>query len=91
MRKVLGASVTSLVTLLSKDFIALVALAFVIAVPLSYWGVHAWLNNFADRTTMSWWVFLVGGGVILITALITLSFQTIRAARANPINSLRSE
>ena len=91
VRKVLGASVTSLVTLLSRDFIGLVGLAFVIAVPLSYWGVHAWLNNFADRTSMSWWVFLAGGGIILVTALITLSFQTIRAARANPINSLRSE
>jgi predicted permease len=91
VRKVLGASVTNLVTLLSRDFIGLVGLAFVIAVPLSYWGVHTWLNNFADRTTMSWWVFPAGGGIILITALITLSFQTIRAARANPISSLRSE
>lgn len=91
VRKVLGASVTHIVALLSGDFIKLVGLAFVIAVPLSYWGVHAWLENFADRTTISWWVFAAGGGAILLTALITLSFQTIRAARANPVNSLRSE
>lgn len=91
VRKVLGASVLQITTLLSSDFIKLVGLAFVIAVPLSWWGVHQWLNNFADRTSLSWWVFAAGGVVILVTALVTLSFQTIRAARANPINSLRSE
>ncbi|TDX01579.1 FtsX-like permease family protein [Dinghuibacter silviterrae] len=91
VRKVLGASVARIVALLSSDFLKLVALAFVIAVPLSYWGIHVWLDNFADRTTISWWVFAAGGGIILLMALFTLSFQTIRAAKANPVKSLRSE
>jgi len=91
IRKVLGASSTRLVALLSGDFIRLVALAFVIAVPLAWWGVHRWLQNFDDRTPISWWVFALGGMITLVTATLTLGFQTIRAARANPVESLRSE
>ncbi len=91
VRKVLGASVGNIVALLSGDFLGLVGLAFLIAVPLSWWGMHVWLADFADRTTMDWWVFAAGGGVILLAAFVTLSFQTIRAARTNPVNSLRAE
>jgi putative ABC transport system permease protein len=91
VRKVLGASVSHIVSILSKDFIKLVTIAFIIATPLSWWAFHAWLDNFAFRTAISWWVFLLGGAGMILIALLTLSFQTIRAARANPVESLRSE
>ena len=91
VRKVLGASVRQIVSILSKDFIKLVTLAFIIATPLSWWAVHAWLENFAFRAAISWWVFLVGGAGMIVIALLTVSFQTIRAARVNPVESLRSE
>ncbi|HEV3223509.1 MAG TPA: ABC transporter permease [Puia sp.] len=91
VRKVLGASVTQIVSILSKDFIKLVAIAFVVATPLAWWALHKWLDDFAFRTEISWWVFIVSGIGMIVIALITLSVQTIRAAMANPVNSLRSE
>lgn len=91
VRKVLGASVTQIVSLLSKDFVILVIVAFVITAPLAWWGVNAWLQNFTYRTTMPWWIFAAGGGIMVLIALITLSLQTIRAALANPVKALRSE
>jgi putative ABC transport system permease protein len=91
VRKVLGASITDIVTLLSKEFVKLVAIAFVLATPMVWWAFHRWINNFAIRTEMSWWVFAAAGLGMVLLALITLSIQTIRAARANPINSLRTE
>jgi putative ABC transport system permease protein len=91
VRKVLGASVTQIVSILSKDFIKLVAIAFVIATPLAWWALHKWLDDFAFRTEISWWVFAVSGLGMIVIALITLSVQTIRAAMANPVNSLHSE
>ncbi len=91
VRKVLGASVSQIVTLISKDFLLLVIVAFAIAVPLAWIGMHQWLDNFAYRTTISWWIFLLGGCVMGIMALITLGFQTVRAASANPVKSLRTE
>ncbi len=91
VRKVLGASVSHIVTLLSKDFIALVIIAFLIATPLAWWAMHKWLEDFAYRTAMDWWVFLVSGLLMVIVAFITLSIQTIRAASANPAESLRNE
>ncbi len=91
VRKVLGASVTQLVSLLSKDFILLVILAFVITMPLSWWAVNTWLQNFAYRTSMPWWIFAAGGAIMLVIALITLSIQTFRSALANPVKALRSE
>jgi putative ABC transport system permease protein len=91
VRKVLGASVASLVSLLSKDFVVLVLVAFLIAAPLAGWAMYNWLQDFAYRTNMSWWIFaLCGGGMVLI-ALITLGTQTIRSATANPVKSLRTE
>lgn len=91
VRKVLGASVAQIVSMISKDFVLLVLLAFIIAVPLAGLGMHKWLRNFAYRTDISWWIFLLGGVTMVLIALLTLAFQTIRAARANPVKSLRTE
>jgi ABC-type antimicrobial peptide transport system permease subunit len=91
VRKVLGASVTQIVTLLSKDFMILVLLAFVIAVPLAWWGMNKWLEDFAYRTPFNWWIFALSGSSMLIVALLTLSIQTIRSAVVNPVKSLRTE
>ncbi|HYE55421.1 MAG TPA: ABC transporter permease [Chitinophagaceae bacterium] len=91
IRKVLGASVAQIVSLLSTDFVKLVLLAFVLAVPLTWLGMYKWLENFAYRTDLSWWIFLLGGGIMLIIAVITLSIQTIRSAMANPADNLRTE
>jgi predicted permease len=91
VRKVLGASVTQIVSMISKDFIILVMLAFVIAAPLAWLGMNKWLENFAYRTTISWWIFFASGSAMVIIALVTLGFQTIKAAMANPVKSLRTE
>jgi putative ABC transport system permease protein len=91
VRKVLGATITQIVTMISKEFIILVLLAFVIAVPLAWMGMYKWLENFAYKTGISWWIFLLGGFTMVGIALITLCFQTIKAASANPVESLRSE
>ncbi|NII28004.1 FtsX-like permease family protein [Pseudoflavitalea sp. X16] len=91
VRKVLGASVTQLVALLSRDFMALVLLAFVIATPVAWLGMHQWLENFAYRTSVSAWVFVLSAAIMMIITLFTLGFQTVRAALANPVKSLRSE
>jgi putative ABC transport system permease protein len=91
VRKVLGASVGQIVSILSKDFIKLVAIAFIIATPLAWWALQKWLDDFAFRTAVSWWVFALSGLGMIAIALFTLSVQTIRAAMANPVTSLRSE
>ena len=91
VRKVLGASVTQMVMLLSKDFVLLVLIAVVIAAPLAWIGGNKWLESFAYRTAVSWWVFALAGLLMIFVALITLSFQTIKAAVANPVKSLRTE
>ena len=91
VRKVLGASVANIVSLLSKDFMVLVIIAFVLAVPMIWWAMNRWLENFAYRTSMSWWVFAASGIAMILIALLTLSIQTIRAAMTNPVKSLRSE
>ena len=91
IRKILGASVANIVAVLSTDFIKLVCIAFLIAVPLAWWATYKWLENYAYKTAMSWWVFVIAGLGMLLMALITLSFQIIRAAVANPVKSLRTE
>jgi len=91
IRKVLGATVGNIVRILSGEFLRLVALASAIAVPIAWWAADSWLSNFAYRTPMSVWVFIAGGVFLLGVALITLSFQTIRTALANPVRSLRTE
>jgi len=91
VRKVLGATVTSLVRLISLDFVKLVVVAFVIACPLSYWGFSRWLDNFAYRIDIQWWMFAAAGLAAVVIALLTVSFQAIKAAVANPVESLRDE
>ena len=91
IRKVLGAGVPHLVSLLSREFILLVVLSTLIAAPLAGWGMHQWLQDFAYRTSMPWWIYVLAGVAAVAIALITVSFQAIRAATANPVDSLRSE
>src|SRR5262249_19213322 len=91
VRKVLGASVSQVVALLSKDFLLLVLLAFVLAAPLTWLAMRYWLENYAYRTEISWWIFVATAVCMLITAFGTLSIQTIRTAVENPVKSLRTE
>ncbi|AHM62863.1 hypothetical protein D770_23090 [Flammeovirgaceae bacterium 311] len=91
VRKVLGASVTSIVALLSKDFVKLILISFVIATPLSYLLISKWLENFASRISIGWTTFAIAGVTILLIALLTVSFQSLKAALANPVKNLRSE
>ena len=91
IRKVLGASLASINTLLSKDFLKLVALSIVIASPIAWWAMHNWLQGFAYRITIQWWVFAIAGLAAIVTAIVTVSYHAIKAGIANPVNSLRSE
>ncbi|MEP7231223.1 MAG: ABC transporter permease [Ginsengibacter sp.] len=91
IRKVLGASVSHVAILLSKDFIMLVAVAILIATPLAWWAANNWLQGFAYRINISWWIFIVAGISAILIALLTVSFQAIKAAIANPVKSLRTE
>jgi putative ABC transport system permease protein len=91
IRKVLGAHVPGIVGLLSKDFTILVGIAALIAFPVAWWFMHSWLQTFAYRTVITWWIFVAAGAAALAIALLTVSIQTFRAAVANPIKSLRSE
>ena len=91
IRKVLGASVTSLFTLMSKEFIFLVCIALLIASPIAWWLMSNWLQNYAYRTPISWWMFLLSAALAIMIALITVSFQATKAAIANPVKSLRTE
>ncbi|WP_094573019.1 ABC transporter permease [Mucilaginibacter xinganensis] len=91
IRKVLGASVESITRLLSVDFIKLVALSIVIASPIAWWAMNKWLQDFTYRTTITWWIFAAAGLVAIVIALATVSFQSIKAAIANPIKALKSE
>jgi putative ABC transport system permease protein len=91
MRKVLGASVTSIVVLLSRDFLRLVALAFLVAAPLVYWGMDRWLGDFAYHIVLGPGVFVLAGGLALVAAWLTVGYQAIRAALRNPVESLRYE
>ena len=91
VRKILGASVSQIVQIIATEFLILIVIAFVIAAPVAWLGMNKWLDNFAYRTEISWWVFVLGISVMIIIALITLGFQTIKAAMANPVKSLRTE
>jgi len=91
IRKVLGASVSNIVTLLSKDFVKLISLAFVLAGPIAWYLMHQWLKDFAYQVSIRWWIFALAGGFALLIALLTVSFQSIRAALTNPVKSLRTE
>ena len=91
IRKVLGASVSTIVTLLSKDFLKLVIISAIIAFPIAWFAMSKWLQDFAYRIDMPWWVFLAAGIIAALIALLTISFQAIKAAIANPVKSLRTE
>lgn len=91
VRKVLGASISNVIIMLSKDFLKLVLIAAIIAFPIAWWAMHTWLQRFAYRISISWWIFIVAGIAALLIGLITVSFQAIKAAVANPVDSLRSE
>ena len=91
VRKVLGASVASILTLLSKDFLKLVLIAIVIASPIAWYIMTWWLQDFAYKITIEWWVFALAGLLAVGIALLTVSFQSVKAALMNPVKSLRSE
>lgn len=91
IRKVLGANVSTIVKMLSMDFIKLVLLSILIATPLAWWAMHKWLEGFAYRTSIQWYLLALAGGSAVLIAFVTISFQAIKAALSNPIESLRSE
>jgi putative ABC transport system permease protein len=91
IRKVLGASSVSITTMLSKEFLQLILIAALISFPITWYAMNKWLQDFAYRTTIHWWVFVLAGVIALLVAAITISFQSIKAALANPVKSLRSE
>jgi ABC-type antimicrobial peptide transport system permease subunit len=91
IRKVIGASAANIFTLLTKDFVVLVLIAFLIASPIAWILTNKWLEGFAYRITVSWWLFALAGFSAVLIALLTVSIQAIKAAVANPVNSLRSD
>jgi putative ABC transport system permease protein len=91
IRKVLGAGVFQLVTLLSKDFMKLVVLSTIISIPIAYYFMNQWLSNFEYHIDVQWWIFAIAASSALVIALLTVGLQAARAASANPVNSLRSE
>lgn len=91
VRKVLGVTVTSVVALLSQDFLKLIIIAILIAAPIDWYTMNNWLHGFAYQTSLEWWLIVLAGIIATVVALLTISFQTIKAALANPVKSLRSE
>ena len=91
IRKVLGSSVSEIMLLLSKDFAMLVVISVILATPLAWYGMHHWLQNFAYRTEIHWWIFALAGLAALVIAMLTVSFQARKAARLNPIRALRAD
>ena len=91
IRKILGADISTIVTLLSKDFLKLVVFAAIPAFVVSWYFMNKWLEDFAYRVSMPWWMFLTAGVLAAVIALITISFQAIKAALTNPVKSLRTE
>jgi putative ABC transport system permease protein len=91
IRKVLGATVSGITTLLSFDFIKLVILAIIIASPIAWWAMNKWLEGFAYHQPLAWWIFVTAGLTAVVIALLTVSFQSVKAALMNPVKSLKSE
>jgi putative ABC transport system permease protein len=91
IRKVLGADVSSIVALISKDFMKLILVSAVIASPIAWYSMNSWLQDFAYRINIHWWVFVLSGGIAVLIAFVTISFQSVKAALANPVKSLKSE
>ena len=91
VRKVLGASVAGITGLLAKDFLKIVLVSFVLASPIAWWAMNTWLDDFAYRVDLQWWIFALAGVGAVVIAFLTVGFQSVRAALANPVRSLRSE
>ena len=91
IRRVNGAKVSEILIMLNKDFVKWVAIAFVIATPIAYYVTKSWLQNFAFKTSLSWWIFALAGLIAMLIALIAISWQTVKAARKNPVEALRYE
>lgn len=91
IRKINGSNATEVMILLNKDFVKLVFIAFVIAMPVSWYSMHKWLQNYAYRTELNWWIFVLTGIISLLIALLTVSWQSWRAAKRNPVEMLRYE
>jgi len=91
IRKVIGASVSEIVNLLSKDFLKLVLIAFIIALPIAWYTMHGWLQDFAYRIDIQWWMFLLSGGSAICIAVLTVSFHAVKASLSNPVQALRTE
>jgi len=91
VRKVLGATVVNITSLLSAEFVALVTAAILIASPIGWWAMNSWLKDFDYRIQIQWWVFAVAGALCILIAVLTVSFQAVKAAIANPVKSLRTE
>jgi len=91
IRKVLGATAANITALLSKDFVKLVFIAILIASPIAFWAMNKWIQNFAYRINITWWIFIAAGMIALLIAVITVSYQAVKAAIANPVKSLRTE
>ncbi|MEO7047106.1 MAG: FtsX-like permease family protein, partial [Ferruginibacter sp.] len=91
IRKVLGANVAGIVQMIARDFLKLVIIASLIAFPVAWWAMNKWLEDFAYRISIQWWIFVLAGVIAILIALITVSVQAIKAALANPIESLRAE
>jgi putative ABC transport system permease protein len=91
IRKVLGANAASLFGLMSADFLLLIGIAFAIAVPVGWWVMHTWISQYAFQTTIPWWLFALTGVLVVVIAMGTILFQTIRAILVNPVVSLRAE
>jgi len=91
IRKVLGASIAGIIQLIGKDFLKLIIIAIILSIPLSWWMMNKWLQGFAYRVDISWWVFVLSAIIAILTAILSVSFQSYRAAIANPVKSLRTE
>jgi putative ABC transport system permease protein len=91
IRKIIGADVADIVRLLCKDFIVLVGIAILIASPIAWWLMNRWLQDFAYRLPIRWWIFAIAGATVIVIALLTVSVQAMKAALANPVKSLRTE
>jgi len=91
IRKVLGSSITGIINLLSADYIKLVMISILVASPISWWAMNHWLNDFAYKINLSWWMFAIPAIITLLIAFITMSYHSVKAAGANPVKSLRDE
>jgi putative ABC transport system permease protein len=91
IRKVLGASVARIILVLIKVFLVLVLIASAIAIPLSVWGMQKWLQNFAEQTSLHWWIFPLGGFIAMMVAILTVFSQSYKAANKNPVDAIRWE